>query len=159
MATHREIFFAFSAPPYTCFFCHGPLATPADAEVVHHIDEVRTNNDPANLAAAHSSCHSSHHGHTRRRPGRPVGARGRTPLRNFRASDDTWAHWQLVAADLDTSVSSLMHEAMERRLAELGRPGPARNGVMVHVPGPIARAVPCIHHTPPGTYCKRGCDG
>jgi hypothetical protein len=51
--------------PHACAFCGeladvGPRYRPRSA-VVHHVDEDRTNDDPANLAVAHWACHQRYH--------------------------------------------------------------------------------------------------
>jgi hypothetical protein len=51
--------------PHPCFVCGeladvGPRYHPRSV-VVHHLDEDRTNDAPANLAAAHWACHQRHH--------------------------------------------------------------------------------------------------
>lgn len=44
--------------PYVCAYCGKPLLT---LEVVHHVDEDRTNNAIGNLQAMHTDCHNKLH--------------------------------------------------------------------------------------------------
>lgn len=84
----------------------------------------------------------------------------RTPLRNFRADDETWARWQAVAADLEIPVAAMIHDGVERLISSV-RPGmvaPPRTP-RVHAPPRIERTIPCVHHVPPSSHCSRGCDG
>lgn len=64
---YRRVFVAAHGPwPHSCFFCGEPVSgrtIPFDsaAAVVHHLDGDHSNDDPANLAAAHRRCHSAYH--------------------------------------------------------------------------------------------------
>lgn len=57
---YREVFFAAHGfGPYACHFCDELVEF--ERVLVHHLDHDRSNNAPANLAAAHGPCHTSHH--------------------------------------------------------------------------------------------------
>lgn len=71
---HKAIFFAYNGPgPYECKFCSKDVLAPWEADKVgitlrssaslhvHHVDGDCTNNDPSNLVAVHSGCHTRHH--------------------------------------------------------------------------------------------------
>jgi hypothetical protein len=56
--TYRRIFItANGLGPWTCYGCGEPVVN----LLVHHLDEDRSNNDPANLVAMHGPCHLSLH--------------------------------------------------------------------------------------------------
>lgn len=62
------LFYAHNGPgPYLCSFCgKDVLGWWADDDrktrlAVHHKDDDHSNNDPANLAASHTKCHSRYH--------------------------------------------------------------------------------------------------
>lgn len=56
---HRAIFIReYGLGPHRCYFCDVVMPWP---ETIHHKDHDHGNNDPENLAASHSSCHSRYH--------------------------------------------------------------------------------------------------
>ena len=57
---HREVFLMHNDPdPWVCFGCGEPVSH--EQLHVHHIDEDRSNQDPANLVAVHIGCHTRLH--------------------------------------------------------------------------------------------------
>lgn len=58
-----QIFLAYNPPPpWPCSFCEEPVGL--EDLTVHHLDHDHSNDVIENLAAAHFSCHSSHHSRT-----------------------------------------------------------------------------------------------
>lgn len=56
---YRAIFLKeYGYGPHACYFCAMRMPW---VEVVHHKDHDHSNNDPANLAAAHAGCHANYH--------------------------------------------------------------------------------------------------
>lgn len=66
---YREIFAAaYGTLPHLCYFCRDWVyrwGKAPDDGGIHHRDGDHTNNDPANLVAAHVRCHVSHHANGR----------------------------------------------------------------------------------------------
>lgn len=62
---YRRVFVAAHGPlPHPCHFCGDPVTRWGQRSWdgnIHHVDGDHTNNDPANLAAAHPLCHISYH--------------------------------------------------------------------------------------------------
>lgn len=67
---HRAAFFAARPHgPWPCEYgrCRSEVVMRYRSQVVvHHADEDKANNDPANLQAMHNPCHMSHHMSLRR---------------------------------------------------------------------------------------------
>jgi hypothetical protein len=58
---YLRLFFAHNGPgPYSCHFCRSDVSL--EKVHVHHLDHNHSNDDPKNLVASHSGCHSRHHG-------------------------------------------------------------------------------------------------
>ena len=85
----RRIYVETHGPfPHPCFVC-GELAEPGPryhprSAVVHHIDEDRSNDDPANLDVAHWVCHQRFHmagnSYASATRGRPLSAEHRASI-------------------------------------------------------------------------------
>lgn len=62
---YRAEFLKRNSAPYFCFFCEEKITlfkgSTKWAMSIHHLDGDHDNNDPANWASAHCSCHSSYH--------------------------------------------------------------------------------------------------
>ena len=88
---HREVFLAHNGPgPWACFGCEEDVVFET-AFHVHHVDEDDRNNDPINLMAMHSSCHTRLH-----QTGRPAWNAGQdTPesvrLKMSASADERWS--------------------------------------------------------------------
>jgi hypothetical protein len=58
---HILVFVAHNGPgPYPCVFCERSVDMVTELHV-HHLDHNHDNNDPDNLAATHTGCHTSYH--------------------------------------------------------------------------------------------------
>lgn len=56
-------------PPWTCYFCHEPIASSGrnrDGLAIHHLDGNHANDELTNLAPTHRRCHSQYHTMSRR---------------------------------------------------------------------------------------------
>lgn len=141
---HREVFFsAFSSkPPWSCDFCGKEIRHTGhdkDALVVHHKDEIRTNNNITNLSAMHFACHGLHHGSLRTPEMVEASAaknRGKTRSQDFkdeaslRASNRSVEHQSKLNAS-NTGQKRTDESRKKMSVAKLGKPS-AQKGKPKH---------------------------